>query len=522
MSATCSGHNVVRVGVAGIVAMVVLLAVSGQTHAGPIAPSGFVTQPPGSATNVAPPHSYVSGNHYTSVPSGLGNPRPVGTSSPPSGSTTLPPATSRVGVLSGSVVPTVAGRSGGNPVPAYPGTTGGGVPGEPSVAVGSGYVVETTNFAINVWTKGSGSNQGTLLYSAPFTQFFNQSGLCTDPVVLYFAWHSRFAFVCSEETGNQLKVSVSETSNPAGLWYVYSINPGSFVDQPSITVSADKIMVIGELGSSSIAYVLQESAVLIGGNAQLYRFNLQRAHYRASILINQEADTKAVTIDTEGFLLPDFLWYLNVTGAPNGGTVSATEYAIALKSRATLQDVGIPGGVLGGSGGTFDNRITNATQEYSQSDGHYIMEFSSTQNCSTGKCVEVDRINASTLPGSVTTTYYFGEQGYDYTFGAVSLDAYSNIFVVFTRTNGNTTPQAVEDAMTPGGSYRFAQIIYGNTPGTNCGGGSNCIERWGDYLGAAQDGGDSSQVFVSGLYQNTSGAGGWGSVIAASRASGVE
>jgi len=408
--------------------------------------------------------------------------------------------------------------------PDYPGTTGGGVPGEPSVAVSSAYVVETTNFAIQVWTKGIGSQQGTLLYNATFQTFLGENELCTDPMVLYFSWRDRFAFVCSEIKSNpqEVKVAVSQNGNPANPWWLYTLHPSTFMDQPSIAVSDDRVMVVGEVGSSSFVYVLQESVVLNGGSPLTYQATLNKSYYRASVLINDEADTKGVTQDSGGFLLPDFLWYLNVTGAPNGGSVTATEYPIEQKSRADLQDVGIPGGVLGGSGGTFANKITNATQEYSQSDGHYIMEFSSTQNCSFGKCVEVVRINASTLPGTVASTYSIGQPGFDYTFGAASLDAYSNIFFVFTRTNGNTTPQAVEDAITPSGVFLFAQIIYGNAPGTNCGGGSNCIERWGDYLGAAQDGGDSSQVFVSGMYQNTSGPAGWGSVIAAARASGVE
>ena len=50
---------------------------------------------------------------------------------------------------------------------------------------------------------------------------------------------------------------------------------------------------------------------------------------------------------------------------------------------------------------------------------------------------------------------------------------------------------------------------------TSCSSGNSppCDERWGDYLGTAIDPTDPTKVWVSGLYQNTSGGYGWGTII---------
>jgi len=81
---------------------------------------------------------------------------------------------------------------------------------------------------------------------------------------------------------------------------------------------------------------------------------------------------------------------------------------------------------------------------------------------------------------------------------------------------------AVAIAYDSSGNVKWDNIIYGNTGGTNCGGGSNCDERWGDYLGAYQDPTNTSQVWFGGEYQLSSGAYGWGTVIAAGTINGIE
>ena len=50
---------------------------------------------------------------------------------------------------------------------------------------------------------------------------------------------------------------------------------------------------------------------------------------------------------------------------------------------------------------------------------------------------------------------------------------------------------------------------------TSCSSGQTppCDEHWGDYLSTTIDPTDPTKVWVSGLYQNTSGGYGWGSII---------
>jgi hypothetical protein len=169
----------------------------------------------------------------------------------------------------------------------------------------------------------------------------------------------------------------------------------------------------------------------------------------------------------------------------------------------------------------------NAVEEIASSNNHDIIEFSSTENVSSQLGVETVRLDFSTFPAiTVSHTYDFweGNDGFDYTMGAVTLDSYSDIYTTFTRTSQGVMPQAVMEAFSPTGSFYFNQIIYGQV-NTTCGSGSNCRERWGDYLGATQNGLNSGEVFAGSLYQATAinpAEDGWGSVVAAAKSSGVE
>jgi len=122
----------------------------------------------------------------------------------------------------------------------------------------------------------------------------------------------------------------------------------------------------------------------------------------------------------------------------------------------------------------------------------------------------------------VLHTFRFSESGYNYTYGAVALDYKGFIIVTLSRSNSQHTPMAVEAGMSPSGSIKFVQIIRSNVAGTTCGSGSNCDERWGDYLGAARDDTNIAQIYVASLYQQKPGATGWASVIKAATSAGVE
>ncbi|MGH7745926.1 MAG: hypothetical protein ACREQ5_14280, partial [Candidatus Dormibacteria bacterium] len=244
---------------------------------------------------------------------------------------------------------------------------------------------------------------------------------------------------------------------------------------------------------------------------------------------NDNFDARAVGDDTNY----NTLRLANATGAPpspsNSSCPVLNVYPVEGKNAASLRDAPIPGGGLHSGSNNTDNRILNAVEEVAGQNNHDVIEFSSTENVGNQLGAETVRLDLSAFPTiNVAHTYDFweGNDGFDYTMGAVTLDNFGNIFATFTRTSSNVMPQAVLEGFNPAGGVLFNQIIYGQT-NTTCGSGSNCRERWGDYLGATQNGyaPNAYEVFVGSLYQAAAvnpAEDGWGTVIAAATQSAVE
>jgi hypothetical protein len=420
-------------------------------------------------------------------------------------------------------------QSPSGPTPEFPTFTTGVVPGEPSLAVNSTDILETENGSYAVYGKGTGSNGGPLLAGpTPLSSLFNNQD-CGDPVTLYSSIDSRFFITCTVTQPYAVHLAISGSDDPTQGWLTYTISPPSFLDQPSMTVTSDKILITGDLNGSSAFYVINKAQAL-QGSAALCSYTAHADLYRAAVRYSYLGNANAYAV--ADWPQANVLMLASVSGFPPifpFSCPSMSEIPVYSKSASQLSNVPIPGGTLGGSGGSFDNRITNAV-EVTDSSGHEIVEMSSTENVGSQKGAEVVRLDISNSNAVPTVVHIFdfweGNDGFDYTYGAVTLDSSANVYVTYTRTSPNQMPQAAEAALTGSGAFLFNQIIHGAT-GTGCGPGPNCVERWGDYLGAAQDGVDPTQVWVSSLYQN--GGGGsvsaaplWGVVIAAARQNAVE
>src|SRR5690348_5939440 len=90
-------------------------------------------------------------------------------------------------------------------------------PGEPTVAVGKTYIVETINPSFTVYTKS-----GSMTSHHEFSSFFPGSGFCIDPMAVYSEAVNRYAIVCSDLTNSVTRVAVSKTGNPNGGWTVFN------------------------------------------------------------------------------------------------------------------------------------------------------------------------------------------------------------------------------------------------------------------------------------------------------------
>ena len=156
------------------------------------------------------------------------------------------------------------------------------------------------------------------------------------------------------------------------------------------------------------------------------------------------------------------------------------------------------------------DRIYSAVSE-TQTGGVPVIAFSSARGCSGRDCISVGKLSLATSKPTLVSYGLIGEPGWDYTYGAVALNAAGEEFVGYSRSS-ETSPVGAAVAG-PG----FDVTLQGGEPGTSTCAPEQpgpCNERWGDYLGAAIDPAETGAIWVAGLYQHASGTYGWGTVVA--------
>jgi hypothetical protein len=177
----------------------------------------------------------------------------------------------------------------------------------------------------------------------------------------------------------------------------------------------------------------------------------------------------------------------------------------------------------------MDTRVLAAAYELETSDNQPVIMYSANSECTMGGtdtvCSAIGRI---TWSGSTPVLSYVRNEGKPktaYTYGAVTLDGFGNVFLSYSRSSPTSTPSAAVFAGRPLLNGRLLDKI--TEPSVSAASACAsfqvppCDERWGDYMGATQDPVDPSYVWVGGLYQAASGSFGWGTVIARAHIGGL-
>jgi hypothetical protein len=376
-------------------------------------------------------------------------------------------------------------------------------PGEPTVAVGRTYIVETINPSFTVYTKS-----GSMTSHQEFSSFFRGNGFCIDPRAVYGKAVNRYAIVCSDLTNSVTRFAVSKTGNPNGGWYLFNAGPNTSVDQPSIEFTSNKLIVVGSgpfgcgSGCGTAIWTFQLSDVLSGSATPRMKYiNVPRGQYRAA---NQ------LTSTSPGYLVQGFpgndVYLGTVTGTPAAGNVAFTETDLGPDTQAAPHEPSIPGGNLGA--GDLDGRVLNANYEVTAFHSA-IIEFGQMATCGSLDCNVDGRITLGTTP---TLSYLKTRPtaGFDQTYAAVVPDGNGRPVMTYTRSSPTQSPQAA--VMSTG----LNKVVRGATPGV-----SACLStqtppcdiRWGDYLSATQDPGNAQRLWLSGLYKTADGGDGWTTVI---------
>jgi hypothetical protein len=387
-------------------------------------------------------------------------------------------------------------------------------PPDTQIAAGPNSLLEMVNSSGSVWTKSGG-----LVKIFDLNKFFPVPAGYTfsDPRVLYDAISNRWfasgvAFV-TPSFGSVLVFGVSDTTDPAGTWHVYSADNSSNVthDQPKIGVSADKVafsfndFLNAALFQGASTWVFGKAAMLAGASSipgEAVGPDSRRVSIVPAIeLTSTSTEFMAYNNSDCGYSgcnagYPS-IGIVALTGDPAIGTLawSESDPAIAGTSQPPAADQpGLPGSIQ-----TNDDRFLtavwqNGTLWVDGNDGCTPPGDTAVRPCPR-------LIQVSTTGPTVNQNFDLGSTGNDLYYPAVHVDSAGDMYVVYnissvsqdvgvrlTGQPAGSAPQFVVPAQT----IQAGQGLY------------TCANRWGDYSGSALDPSNPSSVWLAAEYAGAS------------------
>ncbi|HET8605400.1 MAG TPA: fibronectin type III domain-containing protein [Gaiellaceae bacterium] len=403
------------------------------------------------------------------------------------------------------------------PLLAFPGLDANQLPGvnpaDVQVTAGSGFVAETVNSSIAIWSVSG--TAATQVSNEPLGVFFSGSGVdrsnddMTDPRVLFDQVSGRWFAVVFDISRRELDVAVSQTAAPNGAWTVYSLPSTGCPDQPRLGSSDAVVVVTDDLFSSC-----RGSGRFLGGEVIV----LSKPDLLAGVASPRKASfgpderfaavTPAVSL---GSTAREYLVAVEQAGTGIqlihvDGTDMTTLPFVTVDLPTLLQDP--PAAPQRGSDqlvDSGDNRVQNAIWEQ----GRIWLTSAATCPAAPRSCGRVIQLDATAgklvrdttiaLPGSRFLFY-----------PAIAPDARGNAVVAFGYASPTDFPGLGYTYVRPDGAVAApVDVAAGSSP--------NDSGRFGDYSGAARDGVDASRIWIAAeIGQASDGTSlGWGSQVAA-------
>jgi IPT/TIG domain len=381
----------------------------------------------------------------------------------------------------------------------------GWTPPDTQLAAGPADLMEMINDVGSVWSKS-----GSLSRSFDLNTFFKvPSGQTfSDPRVVYDAPSGRWfatGLSFNSSYGSQIYIAVSSTSDPSGIWTVYSGDSSSTVlhDQPKVGVSADKVVMAwndfmsGAFFQGSVIWVIQKSDLLLAASP-LAVSGAGPDGSRPSIAPAQNLSYDPTTNTAYAvYNHSPNVGLLTITGTPKAGTVAMSEsdpYMGATTTPPKADQLGYPGSI-----DTGDTRFLTATWQGG------TLWTSANDGCGTVVCARLVAVSTSASPPSVTFSQDLTSAGGDLYYPAVTMDQSGDMAAVYTVSSTSTYPNVrVIGATLSGSSYTLLSGQTVNSGANNIYSYGSCLTsppcRWGDYSGAAVDPSNPNDVWVTGEY----------------------
>jgi hypothetical protein len=392
-------------------------------------------------------------------------------------------------------------------------------PPDTQVAAGPGSVLEAVNDSLSLWSK-TGSLLGdvdlNVFFPVPSTQLFS------DPRVLYDAQSGRWllsGFSLDNSGNSQTYIAVSQTSDPGGIWNVYTIGPNSgfITDQPMTGVCADKIVMAWNVFDSSDTFISADTLVLqksslVAGAAQVNFVDFTSTSEFRPVPVQSLSPTTTcwVTVNKADSALPGGssttpkLGVIAVTGTPNAANVKLIETDPTIQATNPPPNPQQPSGTTNNSAN--DDRLVSAVWQGN------VLWTSATDACTptgdtvTRNCMRLIEVSTSGSAPSVLHDEDVATNGLDEYYPAVSLSYTGDLFVSYTASSSAQNPGAYAIISPSTSGTAFTAPITIEAGAASYDGGST--PRWGDYSAAAPDPAAPGAVWVAAEYAPSDAASG--------------
>ena len=420
--------------------------------------------------------------------------------------------------------------------------TSGFEPPDPWVAVGPNDVVQSVNTRIRFTNREGGSTASDV----EVFDFFAFDELMPgdpnfipgvgDPRFVYDAKHNRWlgitlAWHCDTDGAGTADDSlgyvwgaISRTGDPTGDYYQFYILYNSFLpDFPSVGTSADKFAITANEyvlsddanctsgipydGASVMAFDWAEMMLEPSLPDGTYEFNNGWFALRPALMPSSATNTLFVIGEKlSSSATTSNVAYMTVTGTNAGGgtTLSAERDLTALGLFTPFVDPPAPvqpGGALDAA--IVDRRPTDAIWQSNR------LTFASTVPCDPAggavevrDCARISQFITSTATPTRSQDMLIATSGKDTWFPGVGISQSDILHVVYTQSGPTEGMSSYDRYQLPGGAA--AKL---STPRTIASGGGVTYpgDRWGDFVGVAQDPRDTNAVWQGNQYTHSSG-----------------
>ncbi len=462
--------------------------------------------------------------------------RPVGKLPRETRATSVPKAApgSKAPLVLGPPLPTAATTNADGPAAQTPFTglaessgplTSGGPP-DPWVAVGPEHIIQAVNLTLKVTDRQGGSPT-----SVSLPDFFNLPTLVTtydsDPHVIYDSLHHRWlatevSWDCDTTTstvGNgYIDYAVSETADPLGVWDISGVYFQDIVpDYPAPGTSTDKIAFSSNdytmtacSANPTLAFLGTEidyvdwAAMHAGATPSIFGLAFNEFTFTPRAAVQAPATTSAmqhVFIGDPGSGDQDVIYFTEV-GSVEAGTMAFGAFWDLTFNNVVAPALDPPQPHQTGAdtiANAVDSRFTDAVWQ-----GNRLV-LVSTYPCesATHDCVRVTEINttgaSATVKPTLTQDFLVAETGKDLYMGGVGLSGNGALHVAWTRSSDTDSPSSYTAHLARGDALNSISAPELLAAGT----GAYAGERWGDYVGMAQDPQVPNQVWNANEYSGT-------------------